>query len=75
MSNNDLKHTLRPLIKECVKEVIFEEGFLSGIVTEVLMGVQAAGVSPIMEASVDPNDSGVDIAAFFGSSQNWSKMV
>ena len=149
MNNDDLKHTLRPLIKECVKEVIFEEGFLSGIVTEVLMGVQAAGAMPIVEhsapptpktrpqgpdeaelqvyddkrkrkmqetrqqmaeaigrdayngidlfegtkplskggtagrtespagalAGVDPNDSGVDITAFFGTSQNRSKMV
>ena len=47
--SNDLKHTLRPLIKECVKEVIFEEGFLSGIVAEVLIGVQAAGATPIVE--------------------------
>ncbi len=149
MNNDDLKHTLRPLIKECVKEVIFEEGFLSGIVTEVLMGVQAAGAMPLVEhsvpeapkarpsghsetelrqhnderrikmqetrqqmaeaigrdayngidlfegtkplskggtagkaegpsgalAGVDPSDSGVDITAFFGASQNWSKMV
>mgnify|MGYP003638772349 FL=1 len=149
MNNDDLKHTLRPLIKECVKEVIFEEGFLSGIVTEVLVGVQAAGAMPIVEhsappatktrpqgpseaelraydgerkrkmqetrqqmaeaigrdayngidlfegtkplskggtagkaegpagalAGVDPNDSGVDITAFFGASQNWGKMV
>jgi hypothetical protein len=149
MNNNDLKHTLRPLIKECVKEVIFEEGFLSGIVTEVLIGVQAAGKMPIVEqktpeplqtrpqgpsetelrqrdderkrkmretrqqmaeaigreayngidlfegteplskggtagrteapagalSGVDPNDSGVNLDAFFGASQNWSKMV
>ena len=149
MSKSDLKQTLRPLIKECVKEVIFEEGFLSGIVTEVLVGVQAAGAMPIVEqqapqpaanrhsgpseaelmqheeqrrhkmretrrqmaeaigrdayngidlfegteplakggtagksegpagplAGVDPNDAGVDLSAFFGASQNWSKMV
>ena len=26
-------------------------------------------------SGVDPGDSGVDITAFFGASQNWSKMV
>ena len=29
---------LRPLIKECIKEVIFEEGTLSTIISEVMIG-------------------------------------
>ena len=32
------------MIKECVKEVIFEEGVLSGIITEVAHGLQSASV-------------------------------
>jgi hypothetical protein len=33
------KSELKNIIKECVKEVIFEEGILSGIVTEVAQGL------------------------------------
>jgi len=38
MKREELKKTLRPLIKECIKEVIFEEGVLSGIISEVMKG-------------------------------------
>jgi len=34
------KSELKNIIKECVKEVIFEEGVLSGIITEVATGLQ-----------------------------------
>jgi len=30
---------LKPLIKECIKEVIFEDGTLSSIISEVMKGV------------------------------------
>ena len=33
------KSELKNIIKECVKEVIFEEGALSGIVTEIAQGL------------------------------------
>jgi len=39
MKKNELIKTLKPLIKECIKEVIFEEGALSGIITEVAKGL------------------------------------
>jgi hypothetical protein len=38
MNKEQLTKTLKPLIKECIKEVIFEEGVLSGIISEVLKG-------------------------------------
>tara|TARA_Y100000592_G_C5360664_1_gene263512 strand:+ start:155 stop:544 length:390 start_codon:yes stop_codon:yes gene_type:complete len=38
MKKSDLKH----LIKECVKEVLFEDGVLAGLVTEVMVGVTKA---------------------------------
>ena len=38
MNKIELKKILRPLIKECIKEVIFEEGALSTIISEVLKG-------------------------------------
>ena len=39
MKKSELKQVLRPLIKECIKEVIFEEGVLSNIVSEVAQGL------------------------------------
>lgn len=38
MNKDQLKKTLRPIIKECIKEVIFEEGILSTIISEVVKG-------------------------------------
>jgi hypothetical protein len=38
MNKNQLRKVLKPLIKECIKEVIFEEGTLSTIISEVVKG-------------------------------------
>ncbi len=46
MNKEALKKTLRPLIKECIKEVIFEDGVLSGIIAEVVKGT---GTQQIVE--------------------------
>lgn len=40
MKKNDLKRMLKPLIKECVQEMILEEGLLTNIVSEVAAGMQ-----------------------------------
>ena len=40
MKTNEFKKILKPLIKQCIKEVIFEEGVLSGIITEVVKGTE-----------------------------------
>ena len=42
MKKDDLKKVLKPLIKECIKEVIFEEGALSTIISEVMKGTSQA---------------------------------
>ena len=39
MKKEELLKTLKPLIKECVREVIFEDGTLSNIVAEVAQGL------------------------------------
>jgi hypothetical protein len=39
MKKDELKKVLKPLIKECIKEVIFEDGTLSNIVAEVAQGL------------------------------------
>ena len=46
MNKDQLKKTLRPMIKECIKEVIFEEGVLSSIISEVMKGTSA----PLVES-------------------------
>ena len=49
MNKNELKKILKPLIKQCIKEVIFEDGTLSTIISEVVTGLGSANV--ISEAS------------------------
>jgi len=39
------KSELKNIIKECVREVIFEDGTLSGIITEVAQGLQVVSSS------------------------------
>ena len=85
MKKDELKNILRPLIKECIKEIIFEEGTLSAIISEVVRGTSQT--QPIVEVKkpkrsrgavkdVDPGDSGVDISNIFSghSSAIWKKL-
>ena len=44
------KSELKNIIKECIREVIFEEGVLSNIVTEVATGMRASNTSVVREA-------------------------
>jgi hypothetical protein len=44
MKKNELKKILRPLIKECIKEILFEEGTLSTIISEVVKGTSKQNV-------------------------------
>jgi hypothetical protein len=52
MKVNELKKVLKPLIKECIKEVIFEDGTLSGIITEVAKGLSGASINAPTPLSV-----------------------
>ena len=47
---------LKPLIKECIKEVIFEEGTLSSIISEVMKGTSTA--QPVLETKNIITDDG-----------------
>ena len=51
MKKSELKQVLKPLIKECIREVVFEEGVLSNIVSEVAQGL---GSQPIVETKEKP---------------------
>jgi hypothetical protein len=39
VKKQELQKILKPLIKECIKEVIFEEGVLSNLIKEVALGI------------------------------------
>ena len=56
MNKNELKKILKPLIKECIKEVIFEDGTLSTIISEVAVGLggQSQPKPKIVENKPDP---------------------
>ena len=44
MKKADLKKAIKPLVKECIQEVLLEEGLLSNIVSEVANGLQSTNV-------------------------------
>ena len=53
MNKNELKKVLKPLIKECIKEVLFDEdGALSHIIKEVAVGM--SGKQQITETKFQP---------------------
>ena len=44
MKRSELKQVLKPLVKQCIREVIIEEGLLSNVVTEVVKGLSNASL-------------------------------
>ena len=42
MDKKELQKALKPIVKECIKEVLFEEGVLSIIVSEIATGLGAS---------------------------------
>jgi hypothetical protein len=52
MNKNELKKVLKPLIKQCIKEVLFEEeGTLSHIISEVANGLGSSPRAVVTEAT------------------------
>lgn len=41
MKKSELKNIIKPLVKECIHEVLIEEGLLSNVVAEVTKGLHA----------------------------------
>ena len=41
MKKADLKQVIKPLVKECIHEILLEEGLLSNVVAEVAKGLQS----------------------------------
>jgi len=44
MKKSELKEIIKPIVKECITEALIENGILAAVVTEVIQGVQGAGV-------------------------------
>ena len=44
MKKSDLKKVIKPLVKECIHEVLLEEGLLSNVVAEVAKGLQSTTI-------------------------------
>ena len=40
MKRSEFKNKIKPIIEECIKEMLFEEGILSGIISEVIKGTK-----------------------------------
>ena len=49
MNKKEIRDALKPLVRECVRDIIFEEGFLSGIISEVVSGL---GARPVITEQV-----------------------
>jgi nitrogen regulatory protein PII len=54
MKRSELKRIIKPIIIECVKEALWEEGVLSGIISEVVKGL---GTQPLNEAQISEHVS------------------
>jgi len=66
MKKSELKKVLKPLIQECVKEVMFEEGVLSGIIAEVARGIKGTSLSAPRPEPADPLTERMKRNAFNG---------
>jgi len=42
MKKSELKNIIKPIVEECVREVLLKEGTLSGIISEVVRGIDIA---------------------------------
>ena len=52
MKRSELKKILKPLVNECIKESLMEDGLISGIIAEVVKGMNTP--QPIVERKAAP---------------------
>ena len=45
MTSSEMKKIMKPLVKQCLQEMLLEEGLLSNLIGEVLKGQQKSVVS------------------------------
>ena len=51
MKKTDLKQILKPIVKECITEILIEEGLLSNVISEVAKGLQASQLVEVQQPS------------------------
>ena len=54
MNKKELKALIKPIVKECINEVLLQEGVLSSIISEVMIGTQAAVLKEQAPAPTKP---------------------
>ena len=52
MKKSQLKRVIKPIVEECINEVLLEKGLLSSIISEVVKGIQPLQQSPMQQRSV-----------------------
>ena len=52
MKKSQLKRVIKPIVEECINEVLLEKGLLSNIISEVVKGIQPLQQSPIQQRPV-----------------------
>ena len=46
MKKSQLKHVIKPIVKQCLNELLIEQGLLSNIISEVVKGIQPMHQQP-----------------------------
>ena len=52
MKKSQLKRVIKPIVEECINEVLLEKGLLSSIISEVVKGIQPLQHSPMQQRPV-----------------------
>lgn len=55
MKKSDLKKVLEPIIKECITEMLLEEGLLKSVVQQITEGIQPQQQVVVKESSDKPS--------------------
>jgi len=59
MKKSEFKKILRPIVNECIKESLMEDGLISGIIAEVVKGMSSSQTR-IVEESHTPKDPTIE---------------
>ena len=52
MKKSQLKRVIKPIVEECLNEVLLEKGLLSSIISEVVKGIQPLQQPPVQQRPV-----------------------
>ena len=62
MKKSDLKRVIKPIVKECIHEVLLEEGLLSNVVSEVAKGLAPNLVTETKKSPPPPQNKPTNAA-------------